>query len=68
MRKATTIVRMIDELEKELYDHYNNDTILEAIEKEEKKRPFYPGCCLVGVIHEGAIDYMQEVEDRLKEE
>ena len=58
MRKATTIVRMIDNLEKELYDHYDNKDIEKAIEKEESKKPFYPGCCLVEVLYEGTIDYM----------
>lgn len=40
MRKATTILRMIDDLERELYGNYTHEEIQEAIEKESKKAMF----------------------------
>lgn len=41
MRKATTILRLIDNLERELYENYTDEEIQEAIKKEDKKKMFY---------------------------
>ena len=40
MRKATTILRMIDNLERELYSNYTDEQIQNAIKRESKRKPF----------------------------
>ena len=41
MKRATTILRLIDNLERELYNNYTYKQIQEAIQKETKKRQFF---------------------------
>ncbi len=40
MRKATIILRLIDDLERELYGNYTYKQIQTAIQKEAKNRSF----------------------------
>lgn len=40
MKKATTILRLIDDLEQELYKNYSPKEIQNALEKENKKSAF----------------------------
>lgn len=51
MRKATTIIRLIDNLERELYGNYTHEQIQNAI-KEELQKGTYLNICdgLVNVI------------------
>lgn len=57
MKRVSTIVRMIDELEKELYLNYSSKEIYQGIEKEEKKKAFWGGTTgLVYVIYEATYD------------
>ena len=49
MRKATTILRIIDNLERELYSNYTDEQIQEAIKKESKRKPFL--CTSDGLIN-----------------
>ena len=49
MRKSTTILRMIDDLERELYSNYTDEQIQEAIKKESKRKPFL--CTSDGLIN-----------------
>lgn len=44
MKKATTILRLIDNLESELYYNYTNEQIQEAIQIESKKKRFLGIC------------------------
>lgn len=56
MRKVTTILRQIDELEKELYNRFSTKEIYEALNKENKKREFYGGTTgLISVIRDSVI-------------
>jgi hypothetical protein len=41
MRKATTILRLIDNLERELYKNYTHKEIQEAIKEEMKQGNFF---------------------------
>ena len=52
MRKATTILRIIDDLERELYSNYTDEQIQNAIKRESKIKPFL--CTSDGLIN--AID------------
>lgn len=57
MKKISTIVRMIDNLEKELYTNYTSEQIYNGIIKEEKKKTFYGGSTgLISVIAEGTYN------------
>lgn len=57
MKRISTIVRMIDELEKELYTNYSSQEIYDGILKEEKKKPFWGGSTgLISVISEGTYN------------
>lgn len=61
MKKATTIIRQIDDLEKELYSNYSYKEIHDAVEKEEKKKPYWGGCTgLVDVIYSGTIGMFED--------
>ena len=44
MKKTTTILRLIDNLESELYYNYTNEQIQEAIQIESKKKRFLGIC------------------------
>ena len=53
MRKATTILRLIDNLEQELFQNYSAKEIQKALEKENKKTTFIGGTDgLISVIWE----------------
>lgn len=61
MKKATTIIRHIDNLEKELWENYSYKEIHDAVEKEEKRKPYWGGCTgLVDVIYSGTIGMYDE--------
>lgn len=54
MRKATTILRLIDDLENELYTRFTHEEIRDALDKERKKKPFFGECTgLINVIDTG---------------
>jgi len=44
MKKATTILRLIDNLERELYCNYTHEQIQIAIQEESKKGEFLGVC------------------------
>lgn len=57
MKRATTIIREINNLEKELFSRFSSKEICDAIEKEEKKKNFYRSTDgLISVIYEGAYN------------
>lgn len=63
MRRASTILRMIDNLDAELYQNYSDEQIKVALEKEEKKSPFIGSSSgLISVIS-SSIDYLYEDND-----
>ena len=54
MKRATTILRLIDNLEKELYERFTPEEIEDALNKERQKQPFYGDCSgLINVIDTG---------------
>lgn len=64
MKRATTIIRQIDELEKELYTNYSFKEIWESFEKEEKKKRFWGGSDgLVSVIATLALE-MKDIYEK----
>lgn len=70
MKKVSTIARMIDDLEKELYSNYTDKEIYDGIIKEEKKKPFWGGATgLISVISEGVYNNIildEEIENNKK--
>lgn len=57
MRKATTILRMIDNLERELYSNFTDKQIQEAIKKEAKNGEFLGVCDgLINVIDTATME------------
>ena len=57
IRKATTILRLMDNLEQELYENYINEQIQIAINKESKKCQF-----------SGICDWLIRIIDTAREE
>lgn len=63
MRKATTILRLIDNLEQELFQNYSSKEIQKALEKANKKSAFKGATTgLISVIWEGVDSdvYLEE--------
>ena len=57
MKRISTIIRTIDNLEKELYTNLTSKQIYDAIVKEEKKQKFFGGSTgLISVIAEGTYN------------
>lgn len=64
MKKVTTIIREINNLEKELFLRFSDKEIRDAIEKEEKKQNFYRGTDgLISVIYEGVCSNIKIDEE-----
>lgn len=62
MKKAETIIKQIDKLERELYTNYDDKTIKEAIEKcIDTHKIETNGCDLVWVIYTGVAGLYEEV-------
>lgn len=62
-KKARTIIRQIDNLEKELWENYSYKEIHDAVIEEEKKKRYWGGSTgLVDVIFTGTLE-MFENED-----
>lgn len=53
MKKATTIIKELDNLQKELYTHFTSKQIIKAIEEIEWKTLWDDGTGLISVIYEG---------------
>lgn len=57
MKKAETIIKQIDKLERELYTNYSDKIIKEAIEKCERDKTIHTNNCdLISVIYEGVTN------------
>lgn len=65
MKKISTIIRLIDDLEAELFLRFSNEEIVKAVENEEKKKPFAGNC--VSIIYNGSADEI-EAERTMKED
>lgn len=64
MKKISTILRLIDDLESELFLRFSNEEIVKAVENEEKKKAFAGNC--ISVIYNGSADEIEA--ERIMEE
>lgn len=57
MRKATIILRLIDDLERELYSNFTDEQIQNAIKIESKRKPFlYTSDGLINAINTATME------------
>lgn len=59
MKKVTTILKQINELENELYNNYSPKKIMEGFEKLEKEGYQFSLTSLLDVIYTGTEDYLK---------
>lgn len=64
MKKISTILRLIDDLESELFLRFSNEEIVKAVENEEKRKHFTGNC--ISVIYNGSADEIEA--ERIMEE
>lgn len=59
MKKVTTILKQINELENELYSNYTDKDILEGFDKLDKQKYFYSATSLIYVIATGVQENLK---------